>query len=66
MFVFLLIILNLMFGFFLFVLKEDVIEFDMGVEDVVKLVILVGFVSLDYLDFVEGVVSDFVDLERLK
>lgn len=50
---FLLIILNLILGFLLFVLKLLICELDMLVEDVVKLVILVGLV---YLNGKDGVI----------
>jgi uncharacterized membrane protein len=53
-------------GFLLFVPKEDVIELNMSVEDAAKLVISAGLVSPDYPEYVEDLVVDPKQAERLK
>lgn len=53
LFVFVLIMLNLILGFLLFFFEKDVIKLDMLVEDVVKFVILVGFVYFNGVDLIQ-------------
>jgi uncharacterized membrane protein len=53
-------------GFLLFVPKEDVIELNMSVEDAAKLVISAGLVSPDYPEYVEDLVVDPKQADRLK